>query len=209
LSEAIARRGLLLVLSSPSGGGKTSIGRALRVTDPNLGLSVSLTTRPPREGEVDGKDYYFVDEATFLAAVRDGRLIEHAEVFGARYGTPRAPVEAALAEGRDLLFDIDWQGTRQLRASLPEDVVSVFILPPSMAELERRLRARRLDDDAAVTRRMARAASEIAHWDEYGYVVVNRDFDLSVAAVRSILAAERLKRTRQTGLAHFVAGLLA
>lgn len=209
MSEAIARRGLLLVLSSPSGGGKTSIGRALRVTDPNLGLSVSLTTRPPREGEVDGKDYYFVDEATFLAAVRDGRLIEHAEVFGARYGTPRAPVEAALAEGRDLLFDIDWQGTRQLRASLPEDVVSVFILPPSMAELERRLRARRLDDDAAVTRRMARAASEIAHWDEYGYVVVNRDFDLSVAAVRSILAAERLKRTRQTGLAHFVAGLLA
>jgi guanylate kinase len=209
LSDGIARRGLLLVLSSPSGGGKTSIGRALRVTDPNLGLSVSLTTRAPREGEVDGKDYHFVDEASFLAAVRDGRLIEHAEVFGARYGTPRAPVEAALAEGRDLLFDIDWQGTRQLCASLPEDVVSVFILPPSMAELERRLRARRLDDEATVSRRMARAASEIAHWDEYGYVVVNRDFDLSVAAVRSILAAERLKRARQTGLAHFVAGLLA
>lgn len=209
MSDGIARRGLLLVLSSPSGGGKTSIGRALRVTDPNLGLSISLTTRPPREGEVDGKDYHFVDEATFLAAARKGRLIEHAEVFGARYGTPRAPVEQALAEGRDLLFDIDWQGTRQLRESLPEDVVSVFILPPSMAELERRLRARRLDDDATVTRRMGRAASEIAHWDEYGYVVVNRDFDLSVAAVRSILAAERLRRTRQTGLAHFVAGLLA
>jgi guanylate kinase len=209
LSDGIARRGLLLVLSSPSGGGKTSIGRALRVTDPNLGLSVSLTTRPPREGETDGKDYHFVDEAAFLAAVREGRLIEHAEVFGARYGTPRAPVEAALAEGRDLLFDIDWQGTRQLREALPEDVVSVFILPPSMAELERRLRARRLDDDATVTRRMSRAAAEIAHWDEYGYVIVNRDFDLSVGAVRSILAAERLKRTRQTGLAHFVAGLLA
>lgn len=209
MSDGIARRGLLLVLSSPSGGGKTSIGRALRVTDPNLGLSVSLTTRPPREGEVDGKDYHFVDEASFLAAVRDGALIEHAEVFGARYGTPRAPVEQALGEGRDLLFDIDWQGTRQLRESLPEDVVSVFILPPSMAELERRLRARRLDDDATVTRRMNRAAAEIVHWDEYGYVVVNRDFDLSVAAVRSILAAERLKRTRQTGLAHFVAGLLA
>jgi guanylate kinase len=209
LSDGIARRGLLLVLSSPSGGGKTSIGRALRVTDPNLGLSVSLTTRPPREGETDGKDYHFVDEATFLAAVREGRLIEHAEVFGARYGTPRAPVEAALAEGRDLLFDIDWQGTRQLRAALPEDVVSVFILPPSMAELERRLRARRLDDEDTVARRMARAAAEIAHWDEYGYVIVNRDFDLSVASVRAILAAERLKRTRQTGLAHFVAGLLA
>ncbi|WP_439578437.1 guanylate kinase [Elioraea sp.] len=209
MSDGIARRGLLLVLSSPSGGGKTSIGRALRVTDANLGLSVSLTTRAPRDGEVDGKDYHFVDEATFLAAAREGRLIEHAEVFGARYGTPRAPVEAALADGRDLLFDIDWQGTRQIRESLPEDVVSVFILPPSMAELERRLRARRLDDDATVARRMDRAASEIAHWDEYGYVVVNRDFDLSVAAVRSILAAERLKRTRQTGLAHFVAGLLA
>lgn len=209
MSDGIARRGLLLVLSSPSGGGKTSIGRALRVTDPNLGLSVSLTTRPPREGETDGKDYHFVDEAAFLAAVREGRLIEHAEVFGARYGTPRAPVEAALAEGRDLLFDIDWQGTRQLREALPEDVVSVFILPPSMAELERRLRARRLDDEATVTRRMSRAAAEIAHWDEYGYVIVNRDFDLSVGAVRSILAAERLKRSRQTGLAHFVAGLLA
>jgi guanylate kinase len=209
LSDGIARRGLLLVLSSPSGGGKTSIGRALRVTDPNLGLSVSLTTRPPRDGETDGKDYHFVDEEAFLAAVREGRLIEHAEVFGARYGTPRAPVEAALAEGRDLLFDIDWQGTRQLRAALPEDVVSVFILPPSMAELERRLRARRLDDEGTVARRMGRAASEIAHWDEYGYVIVNRDFDLSVASVRAILAAERLKRTRQTGLAHFVAGLLA
>jgi guanylate kinase len=209
LSDGITRRGLLLVLSSPSGGGKTSIGRALRVTDANLGLSVSLTTRAPREGEVDGKDYHFVDEATFLAAAGDGALIEHAEVFGARYGTPRAPVEQALAEGRDLLFDIDWQGTRQLREALPEDVVSVFILPPSMAELERRLRARRLDDDATVARRMGRAASEIAHWDEYSYVVVNRDFDLSVGAVRSILAAERLRRTRQTGLAHFVAGLLA
>ncbi|TQF77253.1 guanylate kinase [Elioraea sp. Yellowstone] len=209
MSDGIARRGLLLVLSSPSGGGKTSIGRALRVTDPNLGLSISLTTRPPRAGEVDGKDYHFVDDAAFDAALREGRLIEHAEVFGARYGTPRAPVEQALAEGRDLLFDIDWQGTRQLRGALPEDVVSVFILPPSMAELERRLRARRLDDEATVARRMARAAAEIGHWDEYGYVVVNRDFDLSVAAVRSILAAERLKRTRQTGLAHFVAGLLA
>lgn len=209
MSDGIARRGLLLVLSSPSGGGKTSIGRALRVTDANLGLSVSLTTRPPREGEVDGKDYHFVDADAFDAAAREGRLIEHAEVFGARYGTPRAPVEAALAEGRDLLFDIDWQGTRQLREALPEDVVSVFILPPSMAELERRLRARRLDDDATVARRMGRAAAEIAHWDEYAYVVVNRDFDLSVASVRAILAAERLRRTRQTGLAHFVAGLLA
>lgn len=197
------------MLSSPSGGGKTSIGRALRVTDANLGLSVSLTTRAPRVGEIDGKDYHFADDAAFDIAVRDGLLIEHAEVFGARYGTPRAPVEAALAEGRDLLFDIDWQGTHQLREALPGDVVSVFILPPSMAELERRLRARRLDDDATVTRRMGRAAAEIAHWDEYAYAVVNHDFDLSVASVRAILAAERLRRTRQTGLARFVAGLLA
>lgn len=205
----IARRGLLLVLSSPSGGGKTSIGRALRVTDPNLGLSVSLTTRPPREGEVDGRDYHFVSPERFAEAVRRGELIEHAEVFGAYYGTPRAPVEQALASGRDLLFDIDWQGTRQLSAALPEDVVSVFILPPSMAELERRLRARKADDEETVARRMGRAAAEIEHWDEYRYVIVNRDFDLSVASVRAILAAERLKRTRQSGLASFVADLLA
>jgi len=209
MPNEIARRGILLVLSSPSGGGKTSIGRALRVNDPNLELSVSLTTRPPRPGEIDGKDYRFVSEARFDEAVCNGELIEHAEVFGARYGTPRLPVEAALAEGRDLLFDIDWQGTRQLRAVLPEDVVSVFILPPSMAELERRLRARRADDEATVRRRMDKAAAEIAHWAEYGYVIVNRDFDFAVASVRAILAAERLKRTRQTGLASFVSALLA
>ena len=209
MSNEIARRGILLVLSSPSGGGKTSIGRALRVTDPNLGLSISLTTRPAREGEIDGRDYHFVSDARFDEAVRGDELIEHAEVFGARYGTPRAPVEAALAAGRDLLFDIDWQGTRQLRTALPGDVVSVFILPPSLAELERRLRARRADDEATVRRRMGRAAAEIAHWDEYDYVVVNRDFDLAVASVRAILAAERLRRTRQTGLASFVSALLA
>ena len=209
MSNDIARRGLLLVLSSPSGGGKTSIGRALRVTDPNLGLSISFTTRPPRPGEIDGRDYHFVSDARFDEAVRGGELIEHAEVFGARYGTPRAPVEAALAVGHDLLFDIDWQGTRQLRAALPGDVVSVFILPPSLAELERRLRARRADDEATVQRRMSKAKAEIAHWDEYDYVVVNRDFDLAVASVRAILAAERLRRTRQTGLASFVSALLA
>ncbi len=209
MSNDIARRGLLLVLSSPSGGGKTSIGRALRVTDPNLGLSISFTTRPPRPGEIDGRDYHFVSDARFDEAVRGGELIEHAEVFGARYGTPRAPVEAALAVGHDLLFDIDWQGTRQLRAALPGDVVSVFILPPSLAELERRLRARRADDEATVQRRMSKATAEIAHWDEYDYVIVNRDFDLAVASVRAILAAERLRRTRQTGLASFVSALLA
>ena len=209
MSNKIARRGILLVLSSPSGGGKSSIGRALRVTDPNLDLSISLTTRPPRESEVDGKDYHFVSDARFDEAVQGGELIEHAVVFGARYGTPRAPVEAALAAGRDLLFDIDWQGTRQLRAALPGDVVSVFILPPSLAELERRLRARHADDEATVWSRMDKAAAEIAHWDEYDYVVVNRDFDLAVASVRAILAAERLRRTRQTGLASFVSALLA
>lgn len=204
----IARRGLLLVLSSPSGGGKTSVGRALREADANLHLSVSLTTRPPRPGETDGIDYHFVDEATFLRAVAAEAMVEHAQVYAHRYGTPRAPVAKALDEGRDMLFDIDWQGTRQLCAALPGDVVSVYLLPPSMEELSRRLAARAQDDAAIVARRMEQAASEIAHWDEYDYVLVNRDFDETVAAARSILAAERLRRSRGTGLAPFVSRLL-
>lgn len=204
----IARRGLLFVLSSPSGGGKTSVGRALRESDPTLQLSVSLTTRPARPGERDGVDYHFVDEPTFLRAVEAGAMVEHAVVYAHRYGTPRAPVERALALGQDLLFDIDWQGTRQLRAALPGDVVSVYLLPPSMEELARRLSARGQDDAGTVERRMAQAAAEIAHWEEYDYVLINRDFDETVAAARSILAAERLRRSRRSGLAAFVSRLI-
>jgi len=204
----IARRGLLFVLSSPSGGGKTSVGRALRESDPTLQLSVSLTTRPARPGERDGVDYHFVDEPTFLRAVEAGAMVEHAVVYAHRYGTPRAPVERALALGQDLLFDIDWQGTRQLRAALPGDVVSVYLLPPSMEELARRLSARGQDDAGTVERRMAQAAAEIAHWEEYDYVLINRDFDETVAAARSILAAERLRRPRRSGLAVFVSRLI-
>jgi guanylate kinase len=204
----IARRGLLLVLSSPSGGGKTSVGRALREADANLHLSISLTTRPPRPGETDGVDYHFVDEPTFLRALEAGAMVEHAQVYAHRYGTPRPPVLRALDRGEDMLFDIDWQGTQQLRAALPGDVVSVYLLPPSMAELARRLSARAQDDAAVVARRMSQAAAEIAHWDEYDYVLVNRDFAETVAAARAILAAERLRRSRGTGLGSFVAGLL-
>jgi guanylate kinase len=167
-----------------------------------------LTTRPPRPGEADGVDYHFVDEAAFLRAIGANAMVEHAQVYAHRYGTPRAPVAQALDSGRDMLFDIDWQGTRQLRAALPGDVVSVYLLPPSMDELARRLAARAQDDAAVVARRMAEAAAEIAHWDEYDYVLVNRDFDETVAAARAILAAERLRRTRRTGLGPFVTGLL-
>lgn len=204
----ISRRGLLFVLSSPSGGGKTSVGRALREADANLHLSISLTTRPARPGETEGRDYHFVDEPTFLRAVAADAMVEHARVYAHRYGTPRAPVAQALERGNDMLFDIDWQGTQQLRAALPGDVVSVYLLPPGMDELARRLAARAQDDAAVVARRMAQAASEIAHWHEYDYVIVNREFDETVAAARAILAAERLRRSRQSGLAPFVASLL-
>lgn len=204
----VARRGLLLVLSSPSGGGKTSVGKALREADPNLHLSVSLTTRPPRPGEADGVDYHFVDEGQFLRALEANALAEHARVYAHRYGTPRPPVLRALEGGEDMLFDIDWQGTRQLRESLPGDVVSIYLLPPSMEELARRLSARAQDDATVVARRMAQAEAEIAHWDEYDYVLINRDFAATVSAVRQILAAERLRRSRLTGLAPFVSGLL-
>lgn len=206
-AEAISRRGLMLVLSSPSGAGKSTISRAILGADANLTMSVSATTRPPRPGEVEGKDYFFVDAARFEGMVREGRLLEHATVFDNRYGTPRGPVEQALASGRDVLFDVDWQGTQQLKANAREDLVSIFILPPSQAELERRLRARAQDTDAVIRRRMAKAAAEMSHWAEYDYIVVNRVVEASVAEVRAILAAERLRRDRQVGLPAFVKGL--
>jgi len=200
----IARRGLMLVLSSPSGAGKTSIARGLLGEDDAIAMSVSVTTRPIRNGEEEGRDYFFIDAGKFEAMVDAGELLEHAEVFGHRYGTPRAPVEAALAQGRDVLFDIDWQGTQQLNAAARDDLVSVFVLPPTTAELERRLRARKRDPEDIVRERMARAADELSHWPEYDYVVVNEDLARSVERVLAILRAERLKRDRQPGLADFV-----
>ena len=205
----VLRRGLMLVLSSPSGAGKTTLSRRLLEADGNLELSVSVTTRPPRAGEVEGRDYRFIDRARYDAMVRDGDLLEWAEVFGNCYGTPRAPVEAALAAGRDILFDIDWQGTQQLSAAARSDLVSVFVLPPSVAELERRLRTRAQDDAAIIHARMSKVADELSHWAEYDYVVVNREVEQAFAELRSILAAERLRRERQTGLTEFVRALRA
>jgi guanylate kinase len=203
----IERRGLMLVLSSPSGAGKTTISRELLARDDNLTLSVSATTRPRRPGETEGVDYLFVDQARFDAMVAEGAFLEHATVFEHCYGTPRAAVEAALSAGRDVLFDIDWQGTQQVAEKAREDLVGVFILPPSTGELERRLRARAQDPDAVVRGRMAKAADEMSHWAEYDYIVVNEDVKRSVAAVRSILEAERLRRDRQVGLRDFVESL--
>jgi len=199
----------MLVLSSPSGAGKTTISRRLLAGDMNLTLSVSVTTRPRRPGEVNGTDYFFVDRDRYDALLEAGELLEHAEVFGHFYGTPRAEVEAGLAAGRDALFDIDWQGTQQLKQSAREDLVSVFILPPSTAELERRLRGRAGDPEDVIAARMAKAADEISHWAEYDYIIVNEDIDASVARVTAILAAERLRRERQTGLTDFVKELRA
>src|SRR5215470_5585046 len=200
----IGRRGLLLVLSSPSGAGKTTITRLLVERDGNLSVSISVTTRPPRANEEDGKHYHFVGNARFDRMVRDGALLEHATVFGNRYGTPRAPVEAALAAGRDIVSDIDWQGTQQLVQSVRGDLVAVFVLPPSMEALEDRLRRRAQDSDDVVRQRMAKSADEMSHWPEYDYVIVNRDLEASVAHAQAILTAERLKRARQVGLAEFV-----
>ena len=200
----LARRGLLLVLSSPSGAGKTTLTRRLLAEDSGIGVSVSVTTRPPRPGEVDGRDYIFVDEQRYNAMRDGGDLIEWARVFDHHYGTPRKPVETAIATGRDILFDIDWQGAQQLKEKLPQDLVRVFILPPSGQVLEQRLRARGQDSAEVVARRMAAAAAEISHWPEYDYVVINADLDASTAALRSILAAERLKRERILGLSAFV-----
>ena len=203
----ITRRGLMLVLSSPSGAGKTSISRELLERDDRISLSISATTRPRRPGEVDGEDYIFVDKTTFDLMVNRQELLEHAKVFDHYYGTPRGPVEQTLAGGRDVLFDIDWQGTQQLAEKARGDLVSIFILPPSTAELDRRLHSRAQDSEAVITERMARAADEMTHWSEYDYVVVNIDFEESVRQVRAILEAERLKRPRLVGLSAFVTRL--
>ena len=205
----VARRGVMLVLSSPSGAGKTTLSRRLLDMDPSVELSVSVTTRPKRSAEIEGRDYHFIDRARFDGMVENGELLEWAEVFDHCYGTPRAPVQTALAAGRDVLFDIDWQGTQQLRERARSDLVSVFVLPPSVAELERRLKARALDTDDVIHRRMTKAADEMSHWAEYDYVVINRDLDRAFGEVRAILAAERLKRERQTGLSGFVRALQA
>lgn len=196
----IQRRGLMLVLSSPSGAGKTTISRRLLELERGLSLSISVTTRPKRPSETDGVDYHFIGRKAFDRMVENRELLEHAEVFGHHYGTPRAPVEAALAEGRDVMFDVDWQGARKLARAAGRELVSVFILPPSTAELGRRLKTRAQDPPEIVAERMARAADELSHWSDYDYVVVNDDREESVAQVRTILAAERLRRTRRLGL---------
>jgi guanylate kinase len=204
MESGISRRGLMLVLSSPSGAGKTTISRSLLHRDHNLVMSVSVTTRKPRPGENPGIDYDFIDQASFKRMIADDQLLEYAEVFGNYYGTPRAPVERWLSTGKDILFDIDWQGTQQLAQRARTDLVSVFVLPPSTEELERRLRGRAQDPIEVVNSRMAKAADEMSHWAEYDYVVVNEDLPACVEKVEGILKAERLKRHRQTGLVDFV-----
>ena len=205
----IARRGLMFVLSSPSGAGKTTMSRMLLRADRNVELSISVTTRPKRRGEINGRDYHFIDPARFDAMVARGELLEWAEVFEHRYGTPRQPVTEALQSGRDVLFDIDWQGTQQLREKARTDLVSVFILPPTVKELERRLKRRAQDSKSVIGSRMAKAAGEMSHWPEYDYVIVNHDKRQAFAELRAILAAERLKRERQVGLSDFVRRLQA
>jgi guanylate kinase len=207
--RTVARRGLMLVLSSPSGAGKTTLSRMLLKADRHVALSVSVTTRPQRPGEIDGRDYHFIDMVRFESMVKSGKLLEWAEVFGHRYGTPRIPVEKALRAGGDVLFDIDWQGTQQLREKARDDLVSVFILPPTVKELQRRLERRAQDSRAIIAGRMAKAAGEMSHWPEYDYVIVNRDKKEAFAEVRAILAAERLKRERQIGLSALVRDLQA
>jgi guanylate kinase len=204
----IARRGVCLVLSAPSGAGKTAIAAALLARDPELSRSVSVTTRPPRPSEVDGEDYRFCNQQEFDGMAAGGELLEWARVYGRHwYGTPRAPVEKALRNGVDVVFDIDWQGHRQLRAALPDDVVGVFILPPSLDALEARLRTRAGDDVKEIARRMALARDELGHWREFSHIVVNDDLEQAIAAAHAILRAARLVTSRQAGLARFVAGL--
>lgn len=202
------RKGLLIILSSPSGAGKSTLAKRLMAWDTSLRFSVSATTRAPRPGEEDGREYWFHSRAEFLSMVAAGDMLEHAEVFGNLYGSPRTPVERAMAEGRDTLFDIDWQGGQQIRNSvLGKDVVSIFVLPPSIAELERRLRSRAQDSDAVIAGRMAKSEAEISHWAEYDYVLVNEDIDRAEAELKTILAAERMRRDRQPWLSDFVRGL--
>ena len=200
LNEHVARRGLMFVLSSPSGAGKSTLARKLLEVDENMSLSVSATTRPARPSEVDGREYKFLNKSQFEDMADRSEFLEHAMVFGNHYGTPRAPVEAMLIQGRDVLFDVDWQGARALHAAAEQDVVRIFILPPSMAELERRLRARAEDSEEVITKRMARSLDEISHWEEYDYVLVNTMLETTLTQIRQILAAERLKRARQLWL---------
>jgi guanylate kinase len=208
MAQLPPRRGLLLILSSPSGAGKSTLARRLMEWDPSLRFSVSATTRAPRPGEVDGREYYFKSRTDFEAMVAAGEMLEHAEVFGNFYGSPKGPVEVAMTEGRDTLFDIDWQGGQQIRnSSLGRDVVSVFVLPPSIAELERRLRGRAQDSDEVIAGRMAKSQSEISHWAEYDYVIVNNDIDMAFKDLLTIVQAERMRRDRQPGMAEFVRGL--
>lgn len=207
-SDALNRRGLLFILSSPSGAGKTTISRMLLGADDAIELSVSATTRKPREGEIDGVDYHFVSDAKFDAMVEEDDFYEWAHVFGHRYGTPKGYIRRGLKEGRDFLFDIDWQGTQQLKQKDEQDVVTVFILPPSLEALRQRLEGRGTDSEDVIDRRMDRARAEISHWAEYDYVVINDDVDACFVKVREILHAERMKRTRQTGLIPFVRGLM-
>ncbi|MFT3988950.1 guanylate kinase [Aestuariivirga sp.] len=203
----MARRGLLLVMSSPSGAGKTTLSRMLLAADSNITMSVSVTTRKPRPGEVDGRDYHFIAKDAFTAEAEAGGLLEWAEVFGNFYGTPKKPVEQALAQGRDVLFDIDWQGTQQLAEAMKDDLVRVFILPPSAEELHERLIRRNQDAASIVAKRMAEASREISHWAEYDYVIVNDDVDRAFAQIQAVLTAERLRRRRLTGLTQFVRDL--
>mgnify|MGYP005657028685 CR=1 FL=1 len=202
--QGIDRRGLMLVLSSPSGAGKTTISRLLLARDDALTMSVSATTRPMRPGEVEGRDYYFVDPTEFNLMVNRQELLEHAKVFDNYYGTPRDPVETSMREGKDIVFDIDWQGAQQLAQEARQDLVSVFILPPSTEELDRRLHTRAQDPVDVVAKRMARAPDEMSHWAEYDFIIVNNDVEESVGQVQAILAAERLRRQRQVGLSEFV-----
>jgi len=202
------RRGLMFVLSSPSGAGKTTISRRMLEVDKELQLSISVTTRPRRSNEMDGRDYYFITPERYAEMIIKNELLEHANVFDYHYGTPAKPVNDCLAQGKDILFDIDWQGTRQLAQKSRADLVSVFILPPSIKELERRLRTRAQDSEEVVKRRMEKAVAEISHWQEYDYVLVNDDLEQTITRVISILKSERLRRQRQTGLEHFVETLV-
>ena len=206
--STIARRGLLFVISSPSGAGKTTLSKMLLEADGNLSLSISATTRPRRSAEVEGRDYYFMGEDAFLVEQAKGAFLESATVFGNRYGTPKRPVFESIEKGQDVLFDIDWQGKQQLEDSVQDDVVSVFILPPSREALTERLRSRAQDSDEVVAARMAQADTEISHYAEYDYVVVNEDLDRAAMELRAILLAERKKRARQTGLRVFVDGIM-